>query len=154
MFFRQTKTFWETVLESRREGELLMCIKLAWEYPDHSSIRIFYGETWVWNEFYQAMEEAKTMAEFADRPITFIHDTRETENMPEQLARHYRNWAIEMETYSYVNIIISENPNLQNMFQTFKHFAGHWGDGYLLVESMSEAQYIAVGETLEFERIS
>jgi hypothetical protein len=59
-----------------------------------------------------------------------------------------------MQAYSYVNIIISKNPKARNLFQTFKHVASHWGDGFLLVESMSEAHYIAVGETLEFERLS
>lgn len=128
-----------------------MSIKLAWEQANHSTLRIWYDEEWAWNEFYEAIEEAKAMAEFADRPVTILHDLRGAHHLPEHPALHYRNWAIEMEPYSYVNIIISDNPILHSMFEAFKHVAGHWGDGYIFVDNIDEAHYIAVGETLEFE---
>lgn len=131
-----------------------MTIKLAWEYPDHSAIRIWYDDNWAWDEFYEAMAEAKAMAEFADRSITIIHDLRHVEHIPQNPTLHYRNWAIEMQAYSYVNIVISNNPKAVNLFQMFKHVAGHWGDGFILAENMSDAHYIAVGETLEFERLA
>lgn len=128
-----------------------MSIQLAWEHPDHSTLRVCYDATWTRDEFYEALEEAKTMAEFADRPITIVHDARGIHNVPEHSAIHYRNWAIEMQPYSYANIIVSDDPSLHNLFETFKHVAGHWGDGYLIVDNMNDAHYIAVGETLEFQ---
>ena len=131
----------------------MMGIKLAWEYPDHSIIRIWYDENWEWDEFYETLAEAKAMAEFADRPVTIIHDLRAVEHIPHHPTLHYRNWAIEMQAYSYVNIVISNNVKAVNLFQTFKHVAGHWGDGFLLVEDMNEAHYLAVGETIEFEKL-
>jgi hypothetical protein len=128
-----------------------MCIKLAWDNTEHSIIRVWYDGGWTWNEFYAALSEAKMMAEFAERPITFIHDTRDTYEIPEHPALHYRNWAIEMESYSYMNIMVSKSPILRGMFETFKRFAGHWADGYLLVNDMKEAQHIAMGQTVEFK---
>lgn len=130
-----------------------MNIKLAWEDTEHNTIRVWYAAGWTWDDFYEAMNEAKVMAEFAERPVTFIHDTRDTHHVPEHPALHYRNWAIEMQHYSYVTIMVSKDPKFQVMFETFKRFAGHWGDGYLFVNDMKEAHHLAAGQTVEFRSL-
>jgi hypothetical protein len=130
-----------------------MAVMSTWEDEAHNAIRMIYEGRWTWDEFYAALESAEAMAADAPHQLAVLHDMSHSQEMANNPAVHFRNWAVKMRPFTFANVIIGANQYQRIMFQTFKRFAGSWSDGFLFVENIEAARAILAGQTIELKSL-
>jgi hypothetical protein len=65
-------------VRGRSSKEQVMAIAVSWANSARTLIRVFYAETWNWDEWSAADERCRQLIAASGHPVDIIHDARKT----------------------------------------------------------------------------
>src|SRR5688500_6132016 len=118
-----------------------MAVQIAWDQQEPDIVRYLYDENWTWEEFIEAVQRTKTMAESGPAYIGIIMDANSSHlKFPPNMVTHLKNALRNRHPKTKIVVVTIQSAFLRTLITTISKISGKDGNELRVANSEDEAR--------------
>lgn len=129
-----------------------MGVWVTWDNPEKTILRYIYEETWTWDEWGTAVEDARTMMQSVDHKVFLIVDAA-CRDVPKGALSRFRHATCVEAGHVKMVLLVGNNAFLQTLFSIVRRLVQGCAMKLVTVATLDDAyQIIQQQQMLETNR--
>jgi hypothetical protein len=126
-----------------------MAIRLFWDNPEQTILRMEITGRWSWEEMYEASENSILMRQTVNHPVASIVDFSDALGIPDSAIAHGKNIMDKQDVYGGVTVFVQPDFAFMSLWEVMMKIYGRWvyNIDFIFAKSVDEAREIALKRT-------
>jgi len=116
-----------------------MSITVEWDNPERTIILCTYRDTWTWEEFFGAAQEASDLQDTVQHTVDMVLDMRDSASTPSGVTGKFKEIARISHPNTGIRVLVTDADVMKLLFQVFATVYRPAARKYQVVDSLEKA---------------